>query len=275
MKEEAAAGAGSAGEADGKTAAAAAEHSQRELDTVTLEDIKEHVKQLEKAVSGKEPRFVLRALRMLPSTSRRLNHYVLYKAVHGFFTSNNTTRDFLLSFLEEPMDTEADLQFRPRTGKAAAAPLLPEVEAYLQLLTVIFLMNSKRYKEAQKISDDLMQKISTQNRRALDLVAAKCYYYHARVYEFLDKLDVVRSFLHARLRTATLRHDADGQATLLNLLLRNYLHYSLYDQAEKLVSKSVFPEQANNNEWARYLYYTGERRAFSGSPGATFPRHDL
>lgn len=65
------------------------------------------------------------------------------------------------------------------------------------------------------------------------------------------------SFLHARLRTATLRHDADGQATLLNLLLRNYLQYNLYDQAEKLVSKSVFPEQANNNEWARYLYYTG------------------
>ena len=45
------------------------------------------------------------------------------------------------------MDTEADLQFRPRTGKAASAPLLPEVEAYLQLLMVIFLMNSKRYKE--------------------------------------------------------------------------------------------------------------------------------
>lgn len=135
------------------------------------------------------------------------------------------------------------------------------MEAYLQLLVVIFLMNSKRYKEAQKISDDLMQKISTQNRRALDLVAAKCYYYHARVYEFLDKLDVVRSFLHARLRTATLRHDADGQATLLNLLLRNYLHYNLYDQAEKLVSKSVFPEQANNNEWARYLYYTGRIKA--------------
>ena len=48
--------------------------------------------------------------------------------------------------------------------------------------------------QAQKTSDDLMQKISTQNRRALDLVAAKCYYYHARVYEFLDKLDVVRRY---------------------------------------------------------------------------------
>lgn len=45
------------------------------------------------------------------------------------------------------MDTEADLQFRPRTGKAASVPLLPEVEAYLQLLMVIFLMSSRRYKE--------------------------------------------------------------------------------------------------------------------------------
>lgn len=77
------------------------------------------------------------------------------------------------------------------------------------------------------------------------------------------------SFLHARLRTATLRHDADGQATLLNLLLRNYLHYSLYDQAEKLVSKSVFPEQANNNEWARYLYYTGEVQRVPHSAGSS------
>ncbi|MCJ8750320.1 hypothetical protein PDJAM_G00261770 [Pangasius djambal] len=159
------------------------------------------------------------------------------------------------------MDTEGDVQFRPRTGKAAAAPLLPEVEAYLQLLLLVYLINNKRYAEAQKVSDDLLQKISSQNRRALDLVAAKCYYYHCRVYEFLNQLDTVRSFLHTRLRTATLRHDSDGQATLLNLLLRNYLHYNLYDQAEKLVSKSVFPELANNNEWARYLYYTGRIKA--------------
>uniref|UniRef100_A0A4W3IPY6 26S proteasome non-ATPase regulatory subunit 3 n=1 Tax=Callorhinchus milii TaxID=7868 RepID=A0A4W3IPY6_CALMI len=239
----------------------AAHKTQKELDLITLEDIKEHVKQIEKAVSSKEPRFVLRALRALPSTCRRLNPTVLYKAINGFFVSNTSTRDFLLAFLEEPMDTEGDVQFRPRTGKAASVPLLPEAEAYLQLLLVIYLTNNKRYTEAQKCSDDLMQKIAAQNRRALDLVAAKCYYYHARIYEFLNKLDVVRSFLHARLRTATLRHDADGQATLLNLLLRNYLQYNLYDQAEKLVSKSIFPEQANNNEWARYLYYTGRIKA--------------
>ncbi|XP_039887791.1 26S proteasome non-ATPase regulatory subunit 3, partial [Simochromis diagramma] len=242
--------------------AANAAKQPKEQDSLTLDDIKEHVKQIEKAVSGKEPRFVLRALRALPSTSRRLNTNVLHKAICGFFTNNAATRDFLLGFLEEPMEmADGDVQFRPRTGKAAAAPLLPEVEAYLQLLLVVHLTNNKRYTEAQKVSDDLLQKIVSKNRRALDLVAAKCYYYHARVYEFQNQLDIIRSFLHTRLRTATLRHDADGQAVLLNLLLRNYLHFNLYDQAEKLVSKSVFPELANNNEWARYLYYTGELTA--------------
>ena len=65
------------------------------------------------------------------------------------------------------------------------------------------------------------------------------------------------SFLHARLRTSTLRSDYEGQSTILNLLLRNYLHYNLYDQADKLVSKSTFPECASNNEWARFLFYLG------------------
>lgn len=72
-------------------------------------DIKEHVKQIEKAVSGKEPRFVLRALRALPSTSRRLNTNVLHKAICGFFTNNTATRDFLLGFLEEVSRDELQL----------------------------------------------------------------------------------------------------------------------------------------------------------------------
>jgi len=66
------------------------------------------------------------------------------------------------------------------------------------------------------------------------------------------------SFLHGRLRTCTLRSDHEGQSTLMNLLLRNYLAYNLYDQADKLVSKTTFPESASNNEWARYLFYLGK-----------------
>ncbi len=57
--------------------------------------------------------------------------------------------------------------------------------------------------------------------------------------------------------TATLRHDEDLQATLLNLLLRNYFNASLFDQADKLISKTTFPESAGNAQLARYLFYLG------------------
>ena len=61
--------------------------------------------------------------------------------------------------------------------------------------------------------------------------------------------------------TASLRHDEDVQATLLNLLLRNYFNAGLYDQADKLLSKTTFPESAGNPQLARYLFYLGRIRA--------------
>ena len=65
----------------------------------------------------------------------------------------------------------------------------------------------------------------------------------------------------AALRTATLRYDTDTQGTLLTLLLRNFIHYKLYDQADKLVSRTTFPESSGNNLVARYFYYLGRIRA--------------
>lgn len=62
-------------------------------------------------------------------------------------------------------------------------------------------------------------------------------------------------------RKATLRHDEQTQATVLNLLLKSYIDENLYDQADKLISKSTFPEAADNNQTARYMYYQGRIKA--------------
>lgn len=43
-------------------------------------------------------------------------------------------------------------------------------------------------------------------------------------------------------------NDVAMQETLLNLLLRNYLHYNLYDQAEKLRSKAPRFEAHSNQQ---------------------------
>lgn len=74
------------------------------------------------------------------------------------------------------------------------------------------------------------------------------------------ELTVFRLFLAAQ-RTASLRHDDETQASLINRLLRNYLHYSLYDQADKLVSKTTFPTSASNPQFARYHYHLGRIKA--------------
>lgn len=62
-------------------------------------------------------------------------------------------------------------------------------------------------------------------------------------------------------RLAALRRDDDLQATLLNLLLRNYFAQNLYEQADKLIAKAKFPEGAGNPQLARWLYYVGRIRA--------------
>lgn len=248
----------SAGDVGGKGAMLA----NSDPDSATLDELREHARQLERFVSTKEQRFVLRVLRTLSATRSRLNHKVLRRLINGFYTHSATARDTLLSFVDEPMDTEIALgAFKPRSAKTAQQPLLPELDCYFHLLVVLHLIDLERYEKAVSCSDLLMQKIVASNRRSLDILAARSFFYHVRCYELVQRLGSLKTFLQARLRTATLRNDCEGQAVLLNCLLRLYLHYNLYDQASKLVSKTVFPESASINEWARFLYYLGRIKA--------------
>lgn len=248
------------------------EETKKDADVLTMEDIRLHLKHIEKAVSTKEPRFMSRALRVLVTLRKRLNSNVLRKSLllcqpAAAAATAATPKKSLLDYLEEPMDAvdksavDKSPSIRPRTGKSSGLTQIPEIDIYLHLLVLIYLLDQQKLRDALECANLLMDKITSYNRRTLDMLAAKCYFYYARAYEITNQLDQVRSFLHSRLRTCTLRSDYEGQASLLNLLLRNYLMYNLYDQADKLVSKSNFPESASNNEWARYLYYLGRIKA--------------
>nr|CAG4646144.1 EOG090X03QW [Macrothrix elegans] len=233
----------------------------KDVDTTSTEEIREQLRQIEKSVITKEPRFIFRVLRALPNTRRRLNSIVLRRIVQATYTYAPKERDNLLNVVggEDIIDTTSPIQ-RVRALKQGSSPL-PEIDVYIHMLVLLHCIDNKRIQEGLQCSDQLIQKIVSQNRRTMDLLAARCYFYHSRTYELAGKLDSIRSFLHSRLRTCTLRKDFEGQAVLINCLLRNYLSYNLYDQADKLVSKSVFPESGSNNEWSRYLYYLGRIKA--------------
>lgn len=49
-------------------------------------------------------------------------------------------------------------QFRPRTGKLANSPVIPEIEVYLHLLVLIHLIDSKKY---EKVKCLLFQNLQT------------------------------------------------------------------------------------------------------------------
>jgi len=234
---------------------------KKDPDLLTVEDIREHCKLIRKSVETKEPRFILRVLRALPVTRRKVNPVVLRTILKTFFTAeaDKETKESLLSYV--PAATELDASLTPSRGKASSTPLYPEVDFYISLLVLINMIDTNKGQEAVKCAQGIFVKLENQNRRTLDQISAKCYFYYSRAFEVVNELDTIRAALHARLRTATLRNDFEGQAVLINCLLRNYLHYNLYNQADKLVLKCTFPEQASNSEWARFYYYQGRIKA--------------
>ncbi|EDW63690.1 probable 26S proteasome non-ATPase regulatory subunit 3 [Drosophila virilis] len=232
---------------------------KKNQDLATVQEIREQIRQIEKSVASKESRFILRVLRNLPNTRRKLNGVVFRNLAQSIYPVG-ADRESALSLTPAVEKDATELPDVAKKQVATKAPIA-EVDAYFYLLLLVKLIDASDLKRAGVCSEALMSKISIQNRRTLDLIGAKSYFYHSRVAELNNALEGIRAFLHARLRTATLRNDFEGQAVLLNCLLRNYLHYALYDQADKLVKKSVYPESASNNEWARFLYYLGRIKA--------------
>lgn len=139
---------------------------------------------------------------------------------------------------------------------------LPEVELFAYMLVLMFQVDRKQWQQARTLSDLALTRLKAFNRRTLDVIGARIFFYYSMAAEQLGQLAEVRSALMAAHRTAVLRHDALGAETLLNLLMRNYLAYKLYDQAEKFRSKAQKGDTWRSPpQWCRYLFQLGTIRA--------------
>lgn len=158
---------------------------------------------------------------------------------------------------------------------AANAPpvtVFPELEVYIFTLVVTTLLRHSLFTEAAFTATALVERIRCFNRRSLDVFSSKAYFYLSLSYERVGRLEAIRPTLLTLYRTACIRRDDMGQAVLLNLLLRNYLHYNLIEQAHTLSVRAVFPETASNNQFCRYLYYMGRIQAVQLEYSESFQR---
>jgi len=136
---------------------------------------------------------------------------------------------------------------------------LPEVRIYVHLLITVALMDNNQKQVACDTAKDLFKELQTHNRRTLDLLSAKVYFYYSLTHENNGYLASIRSDLIRAHRSDCLRRNECGQAALTVCILRNYIAYKLYNQADNFTRFSTFPRKnVGNNMHARYLYYMGQ-----------------
>lgn len=242
--------------------------------------LRHNVSLIKRSIAHVEQRYLARVLRSLPYVRRQLkeNADVLALVVQESLSAPSVAseRDGLLALLpapyqpETPPDNEKMDEDTPPAEKVRAAPAAgsesyPELVAYLRLLVTVYTLDLRKdVPKATELCRQALEEVTAHNRRSLDLLAGKLVFYLGRCYELSPSgLSALRDTLLSLQRTASLRHDSEMNATVLNLLLRLYIvDGNLYDQADKLVARAPFPRaKASNPQVARYDYYVGRIRA--------------
>ncbi|KAL4894231.1 proteasome regulatory subunit C-terminal-domain-containing protein [Aspergillus ambiguus] len=236
-----------------------------------VQDIKTNFTLLERAVAHFDPRFTLRVLRSISSMRKHITADVLAEVIADVYPSSSPTASFLLDAIDQAgaFERTTKMDVESEKTKSSSKEILPEIDTYMSILVQIYLYDRKEIQKGAQFSTNLIERLRTLNRRTLDSLAARVYFYYSLFFEQIAPLPPspaaavtsIRQPLLAALRTAVLRKDVDTQATVMTLLLRNYLSTSHISQADLLISHNRFPPSASNNQIARYLYYLGRIRA--------------
>ncbi|KAL5643422.1 hypothetical protein ACJX0J_022346, partial [Zea mays] len=222
--------------------------------------LKEIASVIEAGSLSKEVRRISRAFRLTVALRRRLAARDVSAFLAFALPASSEAYGRLTALVPKEDDTEMDVDAAAPATQISIKHGLPEIEIYCYLLVLIFLIDHKKYDEAKACASVSIARLKNLNRRTVDVLASRLYFYYSYVYELTNSLAEIRGNLLALHRMATLHRDELGQETLLNLLLRNYLHYNLYDQAEKLRSKAPRFEAHSNQQFCRYLFYLGKIR---------------
>ncbi|KAG8757396.1 26S proteasome non-ATPase regulatory subunit [Serendipita sp. 396] len=231
-----------------------------------VQEIKANVALIQRGVSSMEPRFAHRVLRGLTGLRKVLNSQVIAQAIEENLVKDGPAARTLKNYLKDSGSSSMDIDATTTTTGPLPTQDIPETEMYLRLLLIHHLLSTPTNESRQtafQLARDSVQKIQSLNRRTMDPIGAKVWSVYGRACEVIEsvQLAALRPELLAAQRTAALRRDDDTQAVLINLLLRNYIHYKLFSQADKFVSKTNFPQSAGNPQLARHHFYLGRIKA--------------
>lgn len=227
------------------------DQSASEVETL-VKEIEQSFTLLGKVATTFDNRYISKVFRDLSPLRRKLvknGDSVLPIVIKNTYSQDHPSKNYLLEYLGASPSSGSDKMDVDNTS------ILPEVELYLHLLVQVYLLDTDKLQALNELSEKVVQLMKSFNRRSLDFIQAKVWFYVCRAKELIGDLYSIRPELLYSLRTATLRHDIETTASIITLLLRNYLLSHDVNQASNLVEKVEFPENAGNALVARYYYY--------------------
>jgi 26S proteasome regulatory subunit N3 len=91
------------------------------------------------------------------------------------------------------------------------------------------LIDDGDFKSAKEFGDYIIQRMKSVNRRTLDYLGAKAYYFISVAYEKMNLLPSLRPYMFEAYKSSCLHLDQIGQATTMNIIVRSYLQQNLYE----------------------------------------------
>jgi len=136
-----------------------------------------------------------------------------------------------------------------------------ELVLYNFLIILTILVDKKLNNEAFEVLTYMISTLRNNDSLTVKHLRAKTYYYYSLIAEKLNIYKNVINELHSAYRKSCLEFDEITQVTLINCIVRFYLHNNAIEQARNFVSKTKFHENVSTNEDARYLFYLGKINA--------------
>ncbi|CRG95091.1 26S proteasome regulatory subunit RPN3, putative [Plasmodium gallinaceum] len=217
------------------------------------------------AIFYKDNRYILRMLKYIKSMRLSIksdSHTLMpmiINLINKIFKETHPIYMILNKYINEFKELHKEINEFSNINDKTYSNSLPEIEVFFYIMILLYLLDKKFYEEAMNLSTVIVNRINKLNRRSLDYINAKVYFYYSWVHELGGKLSEVRQKLLYIYRNACLHRDVMTQTVVLNLILRDYIKHNLYDLAVKFISKTSFPENLSSNaQYARYLYYIGK-----------------
>ncbi len=114
-----------------------------------------------------------------------------------------------------------------------------------------------KHEEAKECFNQIILIYEKINNRNLGFLNSQAFHFLSLIHEKQNQGIAFRPTLLNAYRSACMRKDSVSQATLINLILRNYIRYKDVEEAAQFIENTSFPEGTQNSQHCRYLYYTG------------------